>query len=535
MPCTIGYDFGTESGRALLVDTSTGAELASAVLPYRHGVIEHALPDGTPLGPDWVLQWPGDWLEVIELTTPRLLAESGVAPADIVGIGIDCTACTPLPVDSAGVPLCEYGHWRSTPHAWAKLWKHHAAQDWAEQLESIAADSPWLEQCGGKVSSEWLWPKLAQIASEAPDVFAASHTFVEATDWIGWQLTGTLARSVCCAGYKGNWDDQRGWPDRDHIVGLHPALADFWDSLPAPMPLGSRLGSLTAAMAERCGLNPGTAVAVGLIDAHAAIPACGAGGDGILVTIMGTSGCDLLCGSSKRTIPGLMSVVKDGMLPGSFGYEAGQACFGDHFAWLERFLGEGYPGHAELERAAAAIAPAGTGLLALDWWNGNRSLLNDTSLSGVLLGMRLHTTPAEVYRALIEGLACGKRMIIEALETHGVPVERIIASGGIAEKNKLLLQIFADITGKRIEVARSSQACALGAAIHGAVAAGIHADFATAAAAMGGTRAETYMPDPRTREAYDELFACYRTAHDQLGREPMLLRRLRALATQTSE
>jgi L-ribulokinase len=544
MPYTIGYDYGSESGRAVLVDVATGREVASAVFPYPHVVLDKTLPDGTPLGHDWALQHPADYLAVLEVTTKQILAESKIDPAEIIGIGTDFTACTVLPTLADGTPLCLTDRWKGTPHAWIKLWKHHAAQPWADRLNALAAErgEPWLAEYGGKISSEWLFPKVAQVADEAPEVYDAAAKFIEAADWIVWQLTGVESRNACTAGYKAIWSAERGFPSRDFCQALHPKLVNLVDKLGTPVPLGRKAGELTPAMAARMGLRPGIAVAVGNVDAHVSVPACGIGGavgyggasaNGVLVAIMGTSCCDILCGPEKKVVPGMCGVVKDGVVPGSYGFEAGQSGFGDHFAWLSRFLGAGNPGHAALEQEATAMGPGGSGLLALDWWNGNRSVLVDADLTGLMLGYNLQTTPAQVYRGLIEGLSFGLRTIIDTFDRHGVRIDRIVACGGLAEKNRLFMQTVADVTGRTIQVARSAQTPAVGSAIFGAVAAGKARggwDTVEAAAqAMGGLKDLAFTPDPATKPVYDQMFAEYRTLHDYFGKTNPVMKTLKAI------
>ncbi len=545
----IGYDFGSESGRAVLVDVADGREVAMAVLPYRHLVMDQQLPDGTKLGHDWALQHPADYLEVLEVTTKQVLKDSGIDPAQVIGIGTDFTACTVLPTTADGTPLCLLPQWATTPHAWIKLWKHHAAQPWADRLNALAAErnEPWLIEYGGKISSEWLFPKVAQVADEAPQVYDAAAKFIEAADWIVWQLTGVESRNACTAGYKAIWSAERGFPTREFCAALHPKLANLVDKLGNPVPLGRKAGELTPAMAARMGLKAGTAVAVGNVDAHVSVPACGIGGtvgpdggdfggrsaNGVFVAIMGTSCCDILCGPKKQVVPGMCGVVKDGVVPGSFGFEAGQSGFGDHFAWLSRFLGKGDPGHEQLEQEALAMGPGGSGLLALDWWNGNRSVLVDADLTGMLIGQNLQTTPAQVYRALVEGLALGMRQIIDTFGEHQVRIDRIVACGGLAEKNRLFMQTVADATGRPIQIARSAQAPAVGSAIFGAVAAGKARggwdSVADGAAAMGGLKELTFTPNPAHKAIYDQLFAEYRTLHDYFGRTNPVMKTLKKM------
>ena len=535
MPYALGYDYGSESGRCVLVDTTTGAEIASAVHAYKHAVIERALPTGEPLGDDWALQHPGDYLDVLEITTKEVLKISGVKPEDIIGIGTDFTACTVLPTLADGTPLCFLDQWKRIPHAWIKLWKHHAAQPWADRLNALAEkrNEPWLPTYGGKISSEWLFPKVAQVADEAPAVYDAADKWIEAADWIVWQLTGVETRNACTAGYKAIWDADSGFPSRDFCQQYHAKLVNLPDKLGKPIPLGQRAGELTAAMAQRMGLRPGIAVAIGNVDAHVSVPACGTTDNGVLVAIMGTSCCHILCGPDKKVVPGMCGVVKDGVVPGSYGFEAGQSGFGDHFAWLTRLLGKGDPGHAALETEALKLGPGGSGLLALDWWNGNRSVLVDANLTGMLIGLNLQTSPAEIYRALIEGLAFGTRMIVDTFVQYGVKIDRIIACGGLAEKNRLFMQTIADVTGRPIQVARSAQAPAVGSAIFGAVAAGKrrggYDDLGEAAKVMGGLKDLTFTPNLANRSIYNQLFNEYRTLHDHFGRTNTVMRRLKEL------
>lgn len=544
MAYTLGFDFGSESGRAVLVDVRNGREVATEVVPYPHGVIDRTLPGGGRLGHDWALQHPQDYLLVLEKGARGCLRRARVRPEQVIGIGTDFTACTVLPTLADGTPLCLLPKWRKQPHAWIKLWKHHAAQPWADRLNHLAQErqEPWLASYGGKISSEWLFPKVAQVAEEAPAVYDAAERWIEAADWIVWQLTGVETRNACTAGYKAIWDDQRGFPSRAFCAALHPKLENLVDKLGTPVPLGGRAGGLTEAMAKRMGLLPGTAVAIGNVDAHVSVPACGVGGavgyggdsaNGVLVAIMGTSCCDILCGPEKRIVPGMCGVVKDGAIPGTYAFEAGQSGFGDHFAWLSRFLGKGDPGHAALEREAAAMGPGGSGLIALDWWNGNRSVLVDAHLTGLLVGMNLHTTPAMVYRALIEGLAFGLRTIIEAFVREGVRIDRIVACGGLPEKNRLFMQVVADACQRPIQVARSAQAPAVGSAIFAALAAGAAAggydDLAQAARRMGGVGKLAFTPNPQLASRYDALFAEYTRLHDHFGRAEPMMKRLKAL------
>jgi len=534
---TIGIDFGTESARAVLVRLSDGAEMASAVHAYADGVIDEHLP-GTSirLEPDWALQNALDYVEAVRVTVPMVLAESSVQPEDVIGIGIDFTACTMLPVTRTGVPLSALPEYHDNPHAWVKLWKHHAAQPEANKLNEIAMErgETWLSRYGGKISSEWFFPKALQILNEAPEIYDAADRLIEAADWIVWQLTGVETRNSCTAGYKAIWSKEDGFPSPDFFAALHPRMRHIvQDKMKEQiLPLGARAGGLTEEMARATGLLAGTAVAVANVDAHVAVPAATVTGTGRMVMIMGTSTCHMVVGESPAIVPGMCGVVEDGILPNLAGFEAGQSAVGDHFAWVvENCVPASYQAEADargislhqlLEEKAAALEAGESGLLALDWWNGNRSVLVDVDLTGLLLGATLATKPEEIYRALIEATAFGTRVIIEAFEENGVPVRDLVAAGGLPERNRLLMQIYADITGREIQVVATTQAGALGSAMHGAVAAGSAAGgFATieaAAARMAHLKEETFKPQAETQEVYDRLYREYVILHDYFGR-----------------
>ena len=546
-PCTLGLDFGTESVRALVVDTRTGDVRAVAVHPYAHGVIDTRLPGtGAALGSEWALQHPGDWLSGLEAAITGALQGAGAAAADVIGIGIDFTASTVLPTDETGQPLCLRAEFAAEPHAWPKLWKHHAAQPEADRVNDAAARAraSWLPRYGGRISSDWLLPKAWQVADEAPGVFAAAAHFIEAADWVVWQLTGVRARNACGAGFKGLWHKQEGYPRPDFLRDLDPRLAALYDSHarePVVAP-GHPLGGLTDAWARRLGLRPGTPVAAPIIDAHAAVLGSGIAGPGPLFLIMGTSTCHLTMADREVHVPGIAGVVEDGIAPGHYGYEAGQSAVGDIFAW---FVAHGVPrGCAEeaeaagvslhdlLSARAARLAPGESGLLALDWWNGNRCTLMDADLSGLLVGLTLSTRPEHIYRALVEATAFGTRVIVDAFAASGMPLTGLVAGGGLT-RNPHVMQIYADVCGQDVTVAGSPQATALGAAMLGAVAAGRaaggHDSVADAVAAMAPPPARVYHPVPAHRAPYDELYACYRELYDLFGRQHDVMKRLRRL------
>lgn len=550
---SIGIDFGTLSGRAVLVSVKDGQEIASSVFDYPHAVMDETLPDGTRLGQDFALQHPNDYVEVLERTIPAVLKEANVSAADVIGLGIDFTACTVLPVKKDGTPLCLLKQYESNPHAYIKLWKHHAAQDKANKLNEIATQrkEPWLARYGGKISSEWLFPKLWQILDEAPEVYSEMDYFIEAADWIVWQMTGVQTRNSCTAGYKAIWHKADGYPSNDFFKALDPRLEHVVEEkLNWPVvPLASKAGGLTDEMAKRTGLLPGTAVAVGNVDAHVTVPACKIDGPGKMLAIMGTSTCHIMMDNKEQHVPGMCGVVEDGVLPGFFGYEAGQSCVGDHFAWFidnclpadyyEAAKKENLNIHQYLRKKAEKLGVGESGLIALDWWNGNRSVLVDVDLTGMILGMTLQTKPEEIYRALIEATAFGTRKIIETFRASGVAVEEFFASGGISQKDPMTMQIYADIIGMPIKIAGSKQGPALGSAIFGAVAAGAqnggYDSVFEAAKVMGSLKEVVYTPIAQNVAMYDRLYREYETLHDYFGRGANdCMKRLKAIKKEAS-
>jgi L-ribulokinase len=541
---TVGVDFGTLSGRALVVAVEDGRELGTAVHEYTHGVVESALPgSGSRLPPDWALQVPQDWRDVLRFAVPRALAAAGVRPEQVVGIATDFTACTVLPARSDGTPLSEVAGFADRPHAYAKLWKHHAAQPEADDIVRAAQESgqEWLGRYGGRISSEWQYAKALQVLREDPGVYAAAERWIEAADWIVWQLTGEENRNLCTAGYKGIHQDG-AYPGADFLALLHPDFADFTAKLEFPLSqLGTPAGKLSAQAAALTGLREGTVVAVGNVDAHVTSAAARALEPGHMLAIMGTSTCHIMNSDVLAEVPGMCGVVRDGVVPGLWGYEAGQSGVGDILAWAVRTSApheyaaearrEGVSVHELLTRKAAAQPVGGHGLVALDWHSGNRSVLVDHHLSGLILGLTLDTRPEDIYRALVEATAFGTRTIIEAFEESGVPVGEFTAAGGLL-KNAFLMQTYADVLGRPINLLASEQGPALGAAIHAAVAAGAYPDIRSASAAMGRIERSVYVPDPARVAAYDRLYAEYRTLHDHFGRGGNdVMHRLRALRT----
>ena len=532
----IGVDFGTLSARALVVEVGTGRELGSAVMNYPHAVMDEQLPDGTKLKPDWALQHPQDYLDCLARTVPEAIRLSGIDAADVVGVGIDFTACTMIAVDKDGVPLCFHDEYKSNPHAYIKLWKHHAAQDEANKLNEIAGErgEEWLRRYGGKISSEWMFPKIWQVLDEAPDIYDAADRFMEAADWVIMQLTGREARNSCTAGYKAIWHKRDGYPSKEFFGALDPRLTNVVDEKLSRdiYPIGSKAGEITFEAAKLTGLKPGTAVAVANVDAHVSLPPAGLTEAGKMLMIMGTSTCHIMLGSEEHIVPGMCGVVEDGVIPGLMGYEAGQSCVGDHFNWFVDscvpidYATEAAKRNVDLHRflteKAETLKPGESGLLALDWWNGNRSVLVDVDLTGMMLGMTLTTKPEEMYRALIEATAYGTRIIIDTFEKNGVNIDQLFACGGISKKNPFVMQVYADVLNREIRIARSLQTPALGSAMFGAVAAGGekggYDSIVDAAREMGGVDELYYRPNPANVKVYEKLYREYVILHDYFGR-----------------
>src|SRR5712691_2908205 len=541
--CVVGVDFGTLSGRALVARVSDGAELGAAVSEYRHQVMDSALAaTGGPLPPDWALQDPEDYRDALRTAVPAAVAAAGIDPAAVIGIGTDFTACTVLPVLADGTPLCQLPGLAGRPHAYPKLWKHHAAQPQADRINELAHQrgEPWIGRYGGKISAEWQFAKALQLLEEDPAIYQRAERWIEAADWIIWQLAGTETRNACTAGYKGIRQDGR-YPSAEFLAALDPRFAGFaTDKLEHPiLPLGALAGRLTRQAAQWTGLPEGIAVAAGNVDAHVTAPAAAATAPGQMVAIMGTSTCHVMNGAELAEVPGMCGVVDGGIVAGLWGYEAGQSGVGDIFSWLaEHAAAAAYRDEArkrgvsvhDLLSAEAAAQPAGAhGLIALDWLNGNRSVLVDHHLSGAIIGVTLATRAPDIYRALIEATAFGTRTIIDAFGGAGVPVTELVIAGGLA-KNKLVMQIYADVTRRPLSLITSAQGPALGSALHAAVAAGAYPDIAAAAAAMGGRDTAVYVPDPASADVYDDLYAEYALLHDHFGRGGNeVMHRLRAI------
>lgn len=534
--CVIGVDYGTLSGRAVVVRVRDGKELGSAVHEYPHAVVTGSLPkdvagdDGARLPGEWALQVPSDYRDVLRIAVPAAVAAAGIDPAAVVGIATDFTACTMVPVKADGTPLNELPGYANRPHAYVKLWRHHAAQGQADRINRLAAErgEDWLPRYGGLISSEWEFAKGLQLLEEDPEAYAAMDHWVEAADWIVWQLCGRYVRNACTAGYKGIYQDGR-YPSADFLAALNPDFKDFVSSKLEHTigRLGDAAGTLTAEAAAWTGLPEGIAVAVGNVDAHVTVPAAKAVEAGQLVAIMGTSTCHVMNGNELREVPGMCGAVDGGIVPGLWGYEAGQSGVGDIFGWFTKYgvppeyhqaARDGGLGiHEYLTELASRQAIGEHGLIALDWHSGNRSVLVDHELSGIVVGQTLATRPEDTYRALLEATAFGTRTIVDAFRDAGVPVKEFIVAGGLL-KNRLLMQIYADATGLQLSTIGSEQGPALGSAIHAAVAAGEYADIREAAAAMGSEPGEVYTPIPENVAAYEELFQEYKALHDYFGR-----------------
>jgi L-ribulokinase len=545
----IGLDFGTASARTLLLDLTSGEELAVCELAYAHGVIDNTLPTtGERLPVDWALHDPEDYTAVMDKGISTVLAQAPGAAARVVGIGVDVTCCTVMPVAADGTPLCTLPPWRARRHAWPKLWKHHAAQHVADRLNEVATErgETFLTRYGGRISSEWYFPKLIEIWLEDREIYDAASAFIETTDWLVWQLCGRQRRSACPAAYKAMWSEAQGTPGADYFQAAYPGFSHPAEKLGNTFyPLGTNAGYVRADLALKWGLAENVAVAVGNVDSFVSFPGAGAEGGSSFVMVIGTSICDLVVHPGEIPLEGITGVAKDGIVPGLYGYEAGQPAVGDMLGWFAENLatsgGSGSVGSSlgALEQAAAALAPAQTGLVALDWWNGNRSVLADADLSGVLAGLTLQTSAADIYRALLESIAFGNKMIMDNFTAGGLEFEDIVACGGVAERSPLLMQLIADVSGRSVRVPSSSQVPARGSALFGAVAAGPDVGgfrgVAEAARALRPSTGCSYLPRPAATATYEQVYRIYKDLHDTLGRrQAAWLHGLKGLKRQAS-
>ena len=505
----IGIDFGTESGRALLLELETGSEVAVSEVDYPSGVIDRALPGtGEQLSADWALQDPDDWVTVVETAVPAVLSSAGVRGEEVVGLGIDFTSCTVLPVTRDGVPLCTLPEWRSHPHAWPKLWKHHAAQPVADRLNQVAEErgETFLSRYGGKLSSEWYFPKLIELWLADREVYDAAYGFIEGTDWIVWHLTGNERRATCTAGYKACWSESEGLPPTPFFEAAYPGFSRPAEKLGTTFHgLGTAAGRLRAEVAERTGLVDTTTVAVGNVDSFVSVPGAGVDEPGAFVMVVGTSICDLVIHPREIRLPGITGVVKDGILPGSYGYEAGQVAVGDMLAWFVDEIGrpDGAPGgdddpYAVLEREAAALRPGATGLVALDWWNGNRTILADADLTGVIAGLTRGTTAAHIARAALESIAYQSADVLRAMEADAKLKLRELRVDGGATVNDALMQFQSDLLRVGVIRPRTTETTALGAAYLAGLAVGYWKDRAEIAALW--SMEKTFRPKTKPRD-----------------------------------
>ena len=541
----LGLDFGTLSCRAVIVDALTGDIAAESVCEYTHGVMDVELPDGTPLPPQSAIEHPADYINAMKTTIADALAVSSLKAEDIEGVGVDFTACTLISVDSEAKPLCFYDEFKSDPNAYAKLWKSHSAESQAQRITQIAEErgERWLSIYGGKVSSEWMLPKVLQTLEDSPRLFEAADKFVEAGDWITRLLTGSYTYAVSFAGFKAMWNAEDGFPSDEYLGAVDERLRGIFGSKLADKvtPVENIAGYVSKQGAELFGLCEGTAVALPIIDAHAGLPGSGVKGEGELMMMLGTSGCYILSTAQKKDIAGIGGYTKGAVYPSIYTYEAGQCCFGDGFDWfVKNFVPESYTQkarenginiHAYLRSKARELKIGESGLMVLDWFNGNRSVLCDSDLSGMILGLTLTTKPEHIYRALLEGVAFGAKMIIDNYTDNGIKINRVVATGGIALKDELLMQILSDVTGLVIEVSASTQACALGSAMYGAVACGIYSDVRDAATVMSKPTVKTYMPIEENTVKYRRLYDEYKLLHDYFGRgENDVMKRLLGIA-----
>ncbi len=542
---TIGIDFGTLSGRSVLVDIENGDTIASSEYIYSNKVITTSLPGtNVKLKKDYALQDPQDYLNVLYKTIPEVIKLSGVEKEDIIGLAIDFTASTVVAVDEDNIPLCFHAEFRNNPHAWVKLWKHHAAQKYANQINDLAHSNneEWINRYGGKISSEWLFPKILQVLVEDEEIYDATDNYLEATDWVTSQLTGNVLRNTCTLGYKAIYHHKKGFPKPAFFKKLHPKFETVVkDKIKGDIKsIGEKAGNITDFMAKQLGLSVNTVVAVGNVDAHVSAPAVNVVEPGSMLMIMGTSTCDILLDDKEVYVPGICGVVYDGVIPGYYGYESGQNAVGDIFAWfVDNYLNEKTVAEAKkdnlsvhqlLERKAEKLKVGESGLISLDWHGGNRSILVDTDLQGMIIGLTLHTKPEEIYRSLIEATAFGKRIIIENYKKYGVAIKKLYVCGGLPNKNKLLLQIYADVLNMEITIADSLQTPALGSAIYASLAAKENGGYQTileASNMMSKVKAETVKPNVNNVLKYNKLYDEYHILHDYFGYDNNVMKRLK--------
>ncbi len=533
---TIGVNFGNQTAQAVLVDVSNGKIIASSVYKYPHGVITDQLPNSyVELDPDWALQDPKDYINALKRNITKLIADSQISADQIIGIGVSFPGSTVIPTTNEGTPLALLEEYKDEPHAWPKHWKHAAAFDEAAQLTKIATDrfETFLDRYGGNISPEWFFPKVWQIFNESSSVYSAAERLIEASDWMVWQLTGIETRNICAAGFKALWSKSEGFPLETFFSAMHPSMRDIVEEKMKHeiTPLGEQVGELTEAAAKWLKLNPGIPVATGILSDHAAVPAATVAEPGKTALILGNHFSQMVLSKKKHRVPGMCGMVEGGIVPGLIAYQAGQASSGDHFKW---FMENGIPGDYEkearkrkisllslMEEKAAALEPAESGLIALDWWNGNCSILADNALTGMILGYSLKTKPEEIYRALLEATAFGTRKIFESFIASGVPINQVVVTGGDLVNNNLLLNIIANVTNIEIRVAETHFPSALGSAMYAAVAAGEsrggYNSIQEASQKMARLRNKSYLPNNNDKKTYNRLYSEYTLLHDYFG------------------
>lgn len=532
---SIGIDFGTLSARAILIETHSGDVIATSVYGYQDAIIDKYLPNSNQMLPiDFALQNPKNYLDALVALLRDIWRSAGIDPKDIISIGTDFTSCTVIPLDKNNMPLCFDNRYMQNPHSWAKLWKHHGAKEEADTINNIAVSrgEKFIDYYGGISSCEWYFAKLIEIYNKAPEIYNEISRFVEAGDWIVWLLTGNMMTSTCMAGYKAFWNEESGYPSKEFFEEIDPDLGDIVNkTVSKVVPVCTRAGGLTKEMAQKTGLLENTSVSVSMIDAHVSLPVAGITGESSLQMTMGTSLCHTLVSKKRIFIKGISGVVKDGILQGYYGYEAGQAAVGDIYDWfITNFAPVDCIEEAEekdisifsiMDERARRIKPGKTGLLVLDWWNGNRSMLNNANLTGTIIGMTLMTQPEEVYKAIIEATAFGTRKIIEEIENNGINLENIFACGGLSRKSSLVMQVFADVLGRKIEVTNITQTTAFGAAMYGIVAAGSanggYDNMIDAIANLVKPAQKAYVPNKKNYKVYSKLYEQYIRLHNLLG------------------
>lgn len=545
----IGVDFGTLSARAIILDVKNGDIAAEYTSAYKHGVMDRELPNGSRLPDNFALQHPQDYVDSLTESVKGVISISKIDASLIGGIGVDFTGSTVLPIDADGMPLAFVPEFADDPHAYVKLWKHHGAQAEADDFTAVAKamGEDWLDIYGGTVSAEFMLPKVLETARRSPKVYEKAHRFVEAGEWINLLLTGKETRSVAFAGYKAFWNEDNGYPSNEYLKAVDSVLDGVIGTKISNKVLGvtETAGTISKNGAELTGLCVGTPVSLAMLDAHAAMPALNITDNGNLMLILGTSACHIINSDRLTTVDGIFGRVNNGVIPNTLTYEAGQQCFGDAFDWyvseavpkycVEEAQKRGVSVHSYLTEKASELRIGESGVIALDWFNGNRSVLVNSRLSGMLLGLTVRTRPEEIYRALLEAASFGTKRIIDQFENNGVTVNTVTAAGGIANKNALLMQILADVINKPIKVCDTTQAAALGSAIYASVAAGFFADVISAAERLSSPCVKEYLPIAHNVEAYKTLYSEYLTLHDYFGKTNMVMERLSDIKNQPSD